>query len=68
MLMLKKPKRESLCSGSCWLFCWHKSCGYQGKTQTGFAPELLKYVLDIFRDIGANLNFIQVLFLIESVN
>ena len=32
------------------------------------APELLKYVLEVFRDIGGNLNFIQVLFLLETVS
>lgn len=40
----------------------------KAKLELVFAPELLKHVLGIFRDIGGNLNFTQVLFLIESVN
>lgn len=31
-------------------------------------PDLLKYILEVFRDIGGNLNFIQVLFLLETVS
>lgn len=47
---------------------WHKGCGCKGRTQTGFTPELLQCVLEIFRDIGGNLNFVQVLFIIEPVS
>lgn len=40
----------------------------KAKLELVFTPELLKRVLGIFRDIAGNLNFTQVLFLIEIVN
>lgn len=39
----------------------------QGSNWFPSAPELLKYVLEVFRGIGGNLNFIQVLFLLETM-
>lgn len=67
MLMLKKPKRESPCSGSSWLL----SVGTRtvaARAKLKLVLLLLKCVLEIFRVIGGNLDFIQVLFLIESVS
>lgn len=64
-----KLRRKFWGSGSSWLLVVGVRNIYmqrQDSARFPSAPELLKYVLKPFRDVGRNLHFIQTLFLLET--